>query len=176
MSQPQFVPSAPGTPAHYTSPPKRNRSWTATRPGDVVRDGQPSGDLLGSQGPDQGFALTLARRFEPELVLYEGEHLADVQAGCVAVALKRASAFGRAPTIHDLRCAYSVFGFLNPTPDRELVALRKGLFEEVAHAHHYAERRHIVDAVSTDFLRRPHNQIIDDAADWRSVLAGVSVH
>lgn len=176
MSQPQYVPSAPGAKAHYTSPPKRDRSWTATRPGDVVRDGQPEGDLLGSQGPDQGFALRLARRFEPELVLYDGEHAADVQAGCVAIALKRASAFGRAPTVHDLRCAYSIFGFLDPNPDRDLVVLRKALFEEVAHPHHYTERRNIVDAVSTDFLRRPHGQVIEQAADWRTVLAGVSAH
>lgn len=173
MSQPQFVPTAPQRSTYYTSPPKRDRSWSADRPGDVFQHGQPTGELLGAQGPDQGFALKLVRNFEPELCLTPGEHLADVNAGCVAVALKRASAFGRAPTVHDLRCAFSIFGFLDPSADAALVALRKNLFEEVAHAHHYAERRAIADAVPTEFLRRPHARVIEDSASWRSVLARV---
>ncbi len=173
MSQPQFVPTAPQQSTHYTSPPKRDRSWSADRPGDVFQKGQPAGELMGTQGPDQGFALKLVRTFENQLCLTPGEHLADVNAGCVAVALKRASAFGRAPTVHDLRCAFTIFGFLDPTADAELIELRKELFEEVAHSHHYAERRAIADAVPTEFLHRPHSTIIDDAPQWRSVLARV---
>lgn len=170
MSQPQQVSVNPVGPSHYESPPRRNRVWNADRPGDVFSDGQPAGDLLGSQGPDQGFALKLARHFDDELVLADREHRADVVAGCVALALKRASAFGRAPSVHDLRCAFTIFGYL-ATSDPELVALRRGLFEEVAHPHHYGERRAIVDAVPTEFLRRPHQRILEDAADWRSVLS-----
>ena len=169
MSQPQYVPTRPGS-SHYKSPPRRDRVWNADRPGEVTNDGQPSGTLLGSQGPDQGFALKLARRFDDELILADGEHRADVVAGCVAVALKRASAFGRAPTVHDLRCAFSIFGFLG-TADEELVDLRRELFEEVAHPHHYAERRAIVDAVPTELLKRPNQRILDDAVDWRSALS-----
>lgn len=169
MSQPQNVPTSPVSSQHYASPPRRDRVWNADRPGDVFADGQPEGSLLGSQGPDQGFALKLARHFDDQLVLTEGEHRDDVVAGCVAVALKRASAFGRAPTVHDLRCAFSVFGFLSQA-DPELVAVRVKLFEEVAHPHHYAERRAIVDSVPTDFLHRPHSQILEETADWRSVL------
>ncbi len=119
--------------------------------------------------------MRLARSFDDELMLTDGEHQADVVAGCVAVALKRASAFGRAPTVHDLRCAFSIFGFLSQ-PDPELLELRRELFEEVAHPHHYAERRAIVDAVPTEFLRRPHQAVIQDAGDWRSVLAGLVDH
>ena len=169
MSQPQNVPTKPVAPQHYVSPPRRDRVWSADRPGDVFTDGQPKGDLLGSQGPDQGFAIKLARSFEDQLVLTKNEHVEDVIAGCVAVALKRASAFGRAPTVHDVRCAFSIFGYLDRA-DPELVEVREKLFEEVAHPHHYTERRAIVDAVATDFLRRPHKQILDDVADWRSVL------
>lgn len=168
MSQPQFVP-VPDAPTHYQSPPQRERVWCADRPGDVVDTGQPSGVLFGNQGPDQGFALKLAKSFDDELVLAPGEHRNDVVAGCVAVALKRASAFGRAPTVHDLRCAFSIFGFLDAA-DADLVALRQPLFEEVAHPHHYAERRAIVDMVATDFLRQPHQRIIERARDWRSIL------
>ena len=169
MSQPQNVPLNPVAGSHYASPPRRDRTWTADRPGDVFVDGQPKGALLGSQGPDQGFAIKLARSLEPELHLTTGEHANDVIAGCVAVALKRASAFGRAPTVHDVRCAFTIFGFLVQA-DPDLVAVRKQLFEEVAHPHHYTERRAIVDAVPTEFLRQPHTTILEDAADWRSVL------
>ena len=62
----------------------------------MFAEGQPKGDLLGSQGPDQGFAIKLARSLEAQLELTKNEHASDVIAGCVAVALKRASAFGRA--------------------------------------------------------------------------------
>lgn len=170
MSQPQNVPTQPVATQHYTSPPRRDREWAADRPGDVFADGQPEGDLLGAQGPDQGFAIKLARSLVPELQLTDGEHADDVVAGCVAIALKRASAFGRAPTIHDVRIAYRLFGFLDDQAEPELVALRSGLFEEVAHPHHYTERREIVDAVPTEFLRRPHAAILDEVGDWRSIL------
>ena len=93
----------------------------------------------------------------------------DVIAGCVAVALKRASAFGRAPTVHDVRCAFSIFGYLTQA-DPELIEIRRKLFEEVAHPNHYDERRAIVDAVPTEYLRQSHTQILEDATDWRSVL------
>jgi len=169
VSQPQNVPTKPVATQFYSSPPRRDRVWSADRPGDVFADGQPKGDLLGSQGPDQGFAIKLARSFEDKLVLTPNEHANDVIAGCVAVALKRASAFGRAPTVHDVRSAFAIFGYLD-SAEPELVQIRQKLFEEVAHPHHYTERRSIVDAVPVDFLRRPHKQIIEDAVDWRSVL------
>ncbi len=173
MSQPQNVPVSPVATPHYESPPRRDREWNADRPGDVFATGQPEGDLIGSQGPDQGFAIRLAKQLQDELTLTKGEHAEDVVAGCVAVALKRASAFGRAPTVHDVRCAHAVFGFDNPNADPALVKLRSELFEEVHHPHHYAERRAIADAVPTDFLRRPHQKVIADAADWQSVLSRV---
>lgn len=169
MSQPQNVPTSPVSSQHYVSPPRRNRVWNADRPGDVFVDGQPEGELIGSQGPDQGFALKLARHFDDQLELTNNEHRDDVVAGCVAVALKRASAFGRAPTVHDLRCAFTIFGYLDRS-DPELVAVREKLFEEVAHPHHYAERRAIVDCVPVEFLHQPHKQILEAASDWRSVL------
>lgn len=175
MSQPQNVPLNPVADQHYVSPPRRDRAWSADRPGDVFADGQPEGSLLGSQGPDQGFAIKLARSFEDKLQLSPNERADDVIAGCVAVALKRASAFGRAPTVHDVRCAFEIFGFLGEA-EPWLVATREKLFEEVAHPHHYAERRQIVDVVSVDFLRQPHAAIIEQASDWRTVLALPNQH
>ena len=48
--------------------------------------------------------------FEGKLVLTPGEHERDVLAGACAVALKRASLFGRAPVVHDLTVALTASG------------------------------------------------------------------
>ena len=44
------------------------------------------------------------------------------------LALKRASLFGRAPVVHDLEVAFTIWGFLGAAPP-ELVALRRPLFD-----------------------------------------------
>ena len=106
---PQAVP-------HYSSPPQRVRSWRADRPGDLPTSPLPSGGGYGHQGPDQGYALNLAKRFIPILKLQPGESVNDVVAGCVTVALKRASLFGRAPLAEDLRVAFAHWGFLDDSP------------------------------------------------------------
>jgi hypothetical protein len=171
MAAPKHVPSpAEETARVYTSPPRRPSSWMAVRPGDL--DGrQPAGDRLGSQGPDQGYALTLAEQFRPKLVLHRGEHADDALAGAVAVALKRASIFGRAPVIHDLTVALSIWGFLDEAAPKDLVQLRHRLFEEVHHPHAYSRLRAIPDLVPADVLAQPHQAILDQAHDnWRSVI------
>lgn len=173
MAAPEFVPTSPTTLVRtYESPPRRAGQWRADRPGEVVGEGQPHGASLGSQGPDQGYVLGLARRFSGRLTLADGEHEADAIAGCVPIALKRASLYGRAPLVHDLTAAFTVWGFLDETPAPELVAARTPLFAEVGHHHHYAEQRHLVDAVPDAVLRQPHTAIADQhAAEWRSCLS-----
>jgi len=143
----------------------------ADRPGELVGP-QPRGKRLGSPGPDQGYIYVLARRFEGRLHLTAGEHEADAVAGCVGVALKRASLLGRAPIVHDLTVAFTMWGFLDESPPDELVELRKGLFEEVSNPHHYAEQRRISDMVSGDVLRKSPQEIAEAyRADWRSNLS-----
>ncbi|MCB0995589.1 MAG: hypothetical protein KDB21_10890 [Acidimicrobiales bacterium] len=172
MAAPEYVPIPPlERTRYYTSPPRRADSWMPERPGELDEPGQPSGAGLGNQGPDQGFALRLARRFADRVVLQRGEHLADVLAGGVSVALKRASLFSRAPVIHDLTAAFTVWGFLSDSPPPALVELRRELFEEVSNPHHYAELRRIPAMVpektlrfSLDELPRRHD------ADWKSLL------
>lgn len=156
----------------YESPPRRPDTWRPDRPADFAEDHrQPVGDLLGSPGPDQGYALRLARVLEPELQLAEGEHARDALAGIVAVGLKRASAFGRAPVIHDLRVAATIFGFLDPSPDAELVAVRHRLLEEVSHFHHYMDLRRVVDMVPVEALRRTPAQVEEAyRSGWRGQL------
>ena len=174
MSQPRTVPQKHvGAEQYYESPPRRDGSWKAARPGEVVRDGQPHGNGLGSQGPDQGFALKLANGLIDELVLHRGEHADDAVSGCVAVALKRASQFMRAPTIHDVRLAFELFGFFDQAAPMALVDVRRPLFAEVAHPHHYAERRAIPDLVPADLLRQTPDQIRQGINEFRAIKLGL---
>jgi len=171
VAAPEYVPVDRTRPIRaYQSPPRRDGSWLADRPGELTQ-GQPHGERLGNQGPDQGYVLSLARRFEGKLTLTTGEHERDALAGAVAVALKRASIFGRAPVVHDLTVALTIWGFLGDAP-ADLVSLRKPLFEEVAHPHHYAEQRRIADLVPDDVLRKTPAQVTEaHRADWRSLVA-----
>lgn len=171
MAAPNYVPVKPIDDVRdYESPPRRPDQWRADRPGDLV-GAQPRGDGLGSPGPDQGYAIKLAREvFAPKLQL-GAVHEQDAIAGCLGVALKRASIFGRAPVAHDLRVAFTIFGFLDDAPAADLVVLRESWFAEVAHHHHYGEARHIVDAVPESTLRMaPDDVTSHHAAAWASLL------
>lgn len=173
MAAPEHVPTKPAVKVRaYGSPPRRPDTWRPDRPADFSDSHrQPQGDRLGNQGPDQGYALKLAGVLETELVLTEGEHARDALAGIVAIGLKRASLLGRAPVIHDLRVGAALFGFLDGGADPELVRLRRELFEEVGHFHHYAELRHIADLVDADVLRQTPDQVrARQAVDWRDQL------
>src|SRR5687768_11967021 len=101
MAVPRFkpMPAEGRSVVSYRSPDHVPDAWEADRPGDLPGR-QPMGELLGYQGPDQGYALALATRLRPSLVLSDAERPDDAVAGCVAIALRRASTFGRAPVIH----------------------------------------------------------------------------
>jgi hypothetical protein len=145
-------------------PPDR---WVGDRPAEL-EDHQPVGPELGRPGPDLGFALKLAERFEDRLQLAAGETHHDVVAGCVGVAMARSSIFGRAPVIHDLDLAFRVWGYLGEAPP-ELVALRAPLFE--ACAHHYSRQRAIVDQVPEATLRLTHGEVASRfPSRWRDLL------
>lgn len=159
MAAPQFVPTAPVQRARrYTSAPWRTPVWVADRPGDFGGR-QPEGDQLGTPGPDQGYALTLAEHFRGKLHLAPGESEDDAIAGAVAVALKRAALFGRAPVIHDVRIGLSLWGFLEQPTD-EVLARRRDLFEGCHQVHHYEKLRSIADAIDPELLHRPVSQIL----------------
>jgi hypothetical protein len=112
----------------------------------------------------------LARRFRGQLQLASDESEDDALAGAAAVALKRASLFGRAPVMPDMTVALTVWGFLGDAPP-DLIAYRQPLFTEVSNPHHYAELRRIVDLVPDDVLLRTPEQVANDhRADWRRVL------
>ena len=171
MAAPDHVPEPVATDKHYTSPPQRAGGWSADRPGELVGADDAGVATLGSPGPDQGYALTLTSVFDDRVHLEPGEDRHDVDAGCVAVALKRASLFSRAPVVHDLRIAYTLFGYLDERPPADLVEFRRELFAEVHHAIHYFERRAIADLVPDEVLRQTPDEVATRArADWQEQL------
>ena len=175
MAAPQFVPTPPThNPRRYHSPLWREGEWWAVRPGDVDEAGRPEVDdgRMGAPGPDQGYILTLVPLLRDELHLTAGEELAAVERGSVAVALKRASIYGRAPIIHDLRVAYTVWGYLDANAPEALVTERRRRFEGVHHtAAHYAELRAVADAVPAASLRQTPAEVADAyRTDWRALL------
>ncbi len=86
--------------------------------------------------------------------------------------MKRSALFGRAPVVHDLTAAFTIYGFLDEDPPAELVAEREQLFAEVASDHHYFERRHLVDRVDETWLRKPHGTITNQYASNWTLLFG----
>jgi len=174
VAAPDYVPVKPtDQPRAYASPPRRPDEWLAARPGDVVGDVVERDEgRMGSPGPDQGYIWTLTPLVTGDINLAEREHLDDVLAGAVAVGLKRASSYGRAPVVHDLRVALTIWGYLDATAAPELVELRRKLFEGVANPHHYPELRAVVDAVPEASLRQTPAQAEEaHRADWRGLLA-----
>lgn len=142
----------------------------ADRPGEVVGGELTAGPGLGNQGPDQGYALKLAERCAGQLVLAAGEREDDALAGCVAVALRRASMFGRAPVMHDLRLALELFGFLGEA-DAELVAWRRDQFAGAAGHHGYRVKLRLADLIPSDTLRLTPAAVAGLCAEnWRDPL------
>ena len=95
----------------------------------------------------------------------------DTIHGCVPIALKRASLMGRAPVIHDLVVAFTIWGFLDETAPDELVETRRSLFAGVAHPGHHVEREHLVAMVPIATLRlSPEEVRTPHSVDWRSLL------
>ena len=172
MAAPKFARVSPvDDPRVYASPDIVPASWKPDRPGDLVGF-QPEGARLGFQGPDQGFALKIANGFRDRLQLQPGEHVTDAIQGCLGIALRRASMFSRAPVVHDLTIAFTVWGFLDGNPPAELTNERARLFEGVRNTlHHYDEARALVDMVPEATLRMTPAQVTAAyPGRWRELL------
>ena len=172
MAVPRFAPVAPLDDARgYESPPHVPDGWTSDRPADLTGR-QPQGARLGFQGPDQGYALTLAALVRPQVRVPAGESVDDALAAATAIGLRRASLFGRAPVIHDVRIALTIWGLLDGQPPADLVELRRTAFEGVADtAHHYEALRAIVDSVPEPTLRMSPAQVSSSyPGSWRALL------
>lgn len=87
--------------------------------------------------------------------------------GCTAVAMRRAASFGRAPVIHDLTLAFTLWGFMVGAP-ADLVEARGPLFRSASH--HYQAQRVIADCVHESTLRLTPLQVVEQIQNWRSLL------
>jgi len=171
MAAPDYVPVQLADRARQGERLPAPRKWTATRPGDLVGR-QPTGHMLGNPGPDQGYGLALAQRFAGTLKLVPGEEEADAIAGCTAVALRRASTYGRAPVVYDFDLAFALWGFLGDAPGDDsldgLIAFRRPLFAGASH--HYNHQREIADMVPEATLRLPPAEVRRRVGEWRALL------
>jgi hypothetical protein len=145
-------------------------SWSPDRKAEITGF-QPVGERLGFQGPDQGFALKIANGFRPRLQLQRGEHADDAIRGCLGIALRRASMFSRAPVVHDLTIAFTIWGWFDPHPPKDLVAERARRFAGVANPHHYGEARELVDMVPEHTLLASPARVADAyPSGWRELV------
>lgn len=170
MAAPRYARTGAHESHYYSSPDVVPPAWSPERPGMV--DGlQPVGRRMGAHGPDQGFALTIAERLAPKIRLQGQERLDDAIRGCLGIALRRASLFSRAPVVHDLTLAFTIWGFFDENPPDDLVARRPQLFEGVGNVnHHYAEARAIADLVPESTLRMTPDQVAAAyPARWREL-------
>lgn len=143
------------------------RQWVPNRPSDLASGPFPVGSALGTPGPDQGYAYQLVDRFDGKLILADEEHEHDAKAGSVAVALGRASLFGRSPVIYDIEAAMLLWGFLGDPP-ADLIDYRKSLFRGAAED--YWCRRRIAASVPESALRLSPQMLRGRQKEWRAVL------
>jgi hypothetical protein len=146
------------------------RRWFANRPGDIPA-GWPTGKLLGSPGPNIGYALTLANRIRDQFALAPHEHPDDAVAVVAEIAMRRAALFGRAPVLADVEFGMQIMGYRGDA-DPDFVAWRKRAVRGALH--NYYERRALVDAIPVDILRLAPSALPDhlDAAR-RALRSGV---
>ncbi len=156
MTQPTFVPIAEADqvrPARHLQVPG---AWTTSRPAELTVPVRSRGRGTGTPGPDSGFALRLAKRFEHDLKLTEGESEHDVVLGVALIAAKRAALLGRGPCVHDVRVALDLWGLLDVVP-AERAATRRAAFSGVGHD--YVVQRALVDSIDEDTLRRSPDDV-----------------
>ncbi len=168
MAQPTFVPITEADQVRSARRLSVPGHWHADRPGDLVGSSRPAGVRRGTPGPDQGFAMRLAHRFEGRLHLVHGEDTEDVLLGVAMLASKRAGLVGRAPCIYDLDAVFSLFGFLLPSPPPELVEQRRSLFASASRE--YVAQRALVDAVPDETLLLSADELSARLGEWRSLL------
>lgn len=123
--------------------------WRAERPGDLGPV-PPKGPLLGSPGPDLGYALTLVSRARSRVALAPGEHTEDAAAIVGEIAMARAAVLDRAPVAADVDFALELMGYTEP-PTSDVGEWRRPAVRGAAHS--YELRRAVVDAIGRDGLR-----------------------
>ncbi len=171
MSAPRVAPVSTSQEVNsYESPNHVPGSWMPGRKAEIAGF-QPAGPRLGYQGPDQGYALTIANRFRDRIKPGAGVSTEDAIRGTVAIALRRASIYGRGPVVHDVKLALAIWAWLDTNPPAELAARRRELFEGVGNViHHYAEARDVADLVpESTLVLDPESVSKRMPNDWRAL-------
>src|SRR5579871_1473606 len=156
MTQPKFAPIQIEDQVRGAYRLRTPDSWSPDRPADYRPGGTPGGKGFGTAGPDQGYALRLVRRLEDRLQLAKGESKEDVVAGGVAIAMRRAAVFGRAPVLADLEVAFTLTGCLG-SPPADLVAWRMHAMSGVGHDGWLEVQ--LVSAIPESTLRIPPDSV-----------------
>jgi len=167
MTQPKFVPIQAEDQVRESYRLEAPRPWIADRPSDYRPGVVPRGRGFGSQGPDQGYALHLARHFEERLQLSDGESPEDAAAAAVGIALRRASLFGRAPSAPDLELGFTLIGYLGEPP-AELVEWRTSTLS--GFAHNQRDEREVLDQIPESTLRLGAAAVREQLGSWRQLL------
>ena len=171
MAAPKFTQVNPiDRPRSYSSPDHVPSPWKNDQPA-AITSRQPSGNRLGHQGPDQGYALKLAEGLRDSVVLQLNESADDAICGSLAIALRRASKYGRAPVIHDLKVAFGIWGWMLLDPPSDLIAQRRKLFAGLGNVtHHYSETRQLVDMIpESTMLMTPEQVRTGMPGSWRAL-------
>ncbi len=171
MTQPSFVPITEADQVRPALRLEEPRPWVADRPAELRFPVRPGGRNLGTPGPDQGYALRLARRFADRLRLRQGEAEEDVIVGTALLASRRAALFGRAPAVQDIETALSLFAFLDDDPPEGLLDVRRLAFSSAGRD--YSVQRALVDRVPEGVIRLSATDVAGRREDW-AALVGVA--
>jgi hypothetical protein len=152
MTQPKFTPVLIEDEVRRATKLAPPRPWSPHRPSEFRPGPRPSGGASGAPGPDQGYALGLAERLRPRIVVGEGERVDDAIAAALAIGLRRAAIFGRAPVSADLEFALGALGFLSEV-DAATATRRQKLISGLSHD--YFRQRRLADVCDETALRAP---------------------
>lgn len=169
MTQPTFVPISEADQVRPSLRLEDARPWTQDRPAELRFPVRPGGRTRGAPGPDQGYALRLARRFVDRLRLQPGENEEDAVVGSAILASRRAALLGRAPTVHDVELALALWGFLEDDPPEGLLEARRLAFSSAARD--YSVQRALVDRFPDDVLRLTASEVAARRGEW-AILVG----
>jgi hypothetical protein len=172
VTQPSFVPIAEVDQVRPALRLETPRAWVQDRPAELRFPVRSAGRHFGTPGPDQGYALRVAKRFEERLRLRGDESAEDVVVGAALLASRRAALFGRAPAVHDVETALSIFGFLDDDVPEGLAGVRREAFSGAAHD--YDVQRDLVDLVPEEALRLRADEVRTEVASgrWETLVGG----
>ena len=106
---------------------------------------------MGTPGPDSGFALRLAQRFEHELKLGEGESEHDVLLGVALIAVEAGRAVRAGPLRLRRALRARTSGASSTTRRPTSQAARRAAFSSISHD--YVAQRALVDSIPEETLR-----------------------